>query len=31
MFDYLETHPEVGYIVVNELERMTAGSLSART
>jgi hypothetical protein len=25
MFTYLEEHPEVGYIVVNELERMTAG------
>jgi len=25
MFAYLESHPEVGYIVVNELERMTAG------
>jgi DNA invertase Pin-like site-specific DNA recombinase len=25
MFAYLESHPEIGYIVVNELERMTAG------
>ena len=25
MFEYLEAHPEVGFIVVNELERMTAG------
>jgi DNA invertase Pin-like site-specific DNA recombinase len=25
MIEYLETHEEVGYIVVNELERLTAG------
>lgn len=25
MFAYLEAHPEVGFIIVNELERMTAG------
>ena len=25
LFDYLEEHAEVGFIVVNELERMTAG------
>lgn len=25
LFAYLETHPEVGFIVVNELERLTAG------
>lgn len=25
MFAYLEAHPEVGFIVVNELERMTTG------
>lgn len=25
VFDYLETHPEVRYLHVNELERMTAG------
>lgn len=25
VFDYLETHPDVRYLIVNELERLTAG------
>lgn len=25
MFEYLEVHPEIGFVVVNELERLTAG------